>query len=1193
LTPSEPATSGPRSNTANVAPTALFTVSPRWPRPGDTVTVDASYSLDRDGSVVHYEWDLGNGATQVAGTQAKTVYASAGSYPLSVTVVDDSGSRSTRTLSLVVSPAGAPSTAVDSAQSLVVAANTSLLAAATTVVTVTTRTALGLPVPNVPVWLSGRGREWRVTQPSALTTTLGVTTGTIGSSLTQSAQIVAIADYTLLRPVNVSIGATTLSLTRSSLRLTDPVISAPGDSTLLEVTARDAEGNPLVGATVSVAVTGGTSTVRNEGATDANGRRVVVIEPTTCGGALLTVTASVSGTPLTSTASVTAAAPAVYGACGAALWYDADDAATITQSGGVLTGWRDKSGYGRDAVASVGPQVVSGGLNGRTVLRFNGTSQFIPITSVIDGRDYTVLAVERRRSSRGSNYFIGGTTVGNTNLVLGYRADAVPTLTHWNSDLNGTTSAFSTIATQPARLWTARWSSGARSLQLNRATTASDAVMTGVPVWSAPTIGRVATLDRFFDGDIAEVLFFSRALTDSERATLGAALMRKWALGTLALVAGNNQSAAVGSEVATAPQVRVTDGEGNPIVGATVSWQVTAGGGSVASTTSLTDATGAASIAWTLGAGTNTLRATYGTQTADFTATASTVCVSSSVICDPALWVDATDASTITTTSGSVTEWRDKSGWGRHFTATGASAPTVQNSPLTLKNMIRFDGTDVMTLADRPWSGTGAYTLVVVERRRATGAAAFFGRAAANADPVPILGYSSSTAAYVSHGSSPLTGTVSAFTSMNVQATRVWSVQYANGTRTLRVNNAILGTDNAVGSVNTFGGATLGRHNTEWYNGDIGEVVLIPRAVSNADLQTYTLSLMAKWGAGVLTIEAGNSQTADAGTSPATAPRIRLSDGNGNGIPGVNLAWQVTAGGGRVYSLQSFTAQTNATGYADIPSGNWRLDNGTNQLTLWQSGTVGEGPNVVFTATGQLPGTRTLHLDAQDASSFTLNGATRVATWRDRAGSARTVAQSAVGLQPTLSATGINGRPAVVFDGTNDVLIGNTVAYGLTGPRSVFVVTRTTGTVSNGGCTDGAGQYLMDRNPSADQPLTSIKAVGGRWVVQTRLDNGGNLGCAPATSGVTITTNATTIIGMVQTTTAITVFGNGTSVGTLNVGSANTMQPIALGRHGNQGTNPSLAGAVGEVLVFPSALSTTDRQIVERYLGWKWGVTVP
>jgi hypothetical protein len=460
---------------------------------------------------------------------------------------------------------------------------------------------------------------------------------------------------------------------------------------------------------------------------------------------------------------------------------------------------------------------------------------------------------------------------------------------------------------------------------------------------------------------------------------------------------------------------------------------------------------------------------------------------------------------------------------------------------------------------------------------------------------VPILGYASSTAAYVSHGNSPLTGTVSAFTSVNVQATRVWSVQYANGTRKLRVNNAVLGSDNAVGSVTTFGGATLGRHDAEWYNGDIGEVVLVPRAVSDADLQTYTLSLMAKWGAGVLTIEAGASQSANAGTSPTIAPRIRLSDGNGNGIPGVNLAWQVTSGGGRVYSLQSFTTLTNATGYADIPSGNWRLDNGTNQLTLWQSVSAGQGPSVVFTATGQLPGTRTLHLDAQDASSFTLNGATGVATWRDRAGSARTVGQSTVGMQPTLSATGINSRPAVVFDGANDLLAGNAVAYGITGSRSVFIVFRSTGTVTSGACDDSDGAYLIDRDPTAnDVPLTSIKAVGGRWVLQTRIDANLLRGCAPSSSaGVSIVNNATTIFSAVQGPFTIGVWGNGTSVGTALMVGTNTMQPIILGRVGAVPGAPTLAGAIGEVLVFPTALSTTDRQIVERYLGWKWGVTVP
>jgi hypothetical protein len=80
---------------------------------------------------------------------------------------------------------------------------------------------------------------------------------------------------------------------------------------------------------------------------------------------------------------------------------------------------------------------------------------------------------------------------------------------------------------------------------------------------------------------------------------------------------------------------------------------------------------------------------------------------------------------------------------------------------------------------------------------------------------------------------------------------------------------------------------------------------------------------------------------------------------------------------------------------------------------------------------------------------------------------------------------------------------------------------------------------------------------------------------------------------MVQNALSISLWGNGASAGTALVVGTNTMQPLSIGRHGNQGSNPTLPGAVAEILVFPSALSTADRQIVERYLGWKWGVTVP
>jgi adhesin/invasin len=76
---------------------------------------------------------------------------------------------------------------------------------------------------------------------------------------------------------------------------------------------------------------------------------------------------------------------------------------------------------------------------------------------------------------------------------------------------------------------------------------------------------------------------------------------------------GDNQSATVATQVATAPQVQVLDTQGQPIGGIPVVFNVTAGNGSVTGGTATTDAGGLASVgSWTLGqtAGTNTLSAT-------------------------------------------------------------------------------------------------------------------------------------------------------------------------------------------------------------------------------------------------------------------------------------------------------------------------------------------------------------------------------------------------------------------------------------------------------------------------------------------------------------------------------------------------------------------------------------------------------
>jgi TolB protein len=75
----------------------------------------------------------------------------------------------------------------------------------------------------------------------------------------------------------------------------------------------------------------------------------------------------------------------------------------------------------------------------------------------------------------------------------------------------------------------------------------------------------------------------------------------------IALVAGDNQTGVVGEALAQPLVVKVTDPAGAGAAGVTVTWLVTAGGGSLSTMSTQTDTRGQAQVTWTLGtrAGTN------------------------------------------------------------------------------------------------------------------------------------------------------------------------------------------------------------------------------------------------------------------------------------------------------------------------------------------------------------------------------------------------------------------------------------------------------------------------------------------------------------------------------------------------------------------------------------------------------------
>ena len=78
--------------------------------------------------------------------------------------------------------------------------------------------------------------------------------------------------------------------------------------------------------------------------------------------------------------------------------------------------------------------------------------------------------------------------------------------------------------------------------------------------------------------------------------------------------------------------------------------------------------------------------------------------------------------------------------------------------------------------------------------------------------------------------------------------------------------------------------------------------------------------------------------------------------------------------------------------------------------------------------------------DASDASTLTLDGSGNVEVWADKSGQDNDLSQATAANRPSVTASAVNGLPAVTFDGVNDTL--RTGAISLTQPFQYYLVFR-------------------------------------------------------------------------------------------------------------------------------------------------------
>jgi hypothetical protein len=215
---------------------------------------------------------------------------------------------------------------------------------------------------------------------------------------------------------------------------------------------------------------------------------------------------------------------------------------------------------------------------------------------------------------------------------------------------------------------------------------------------------------------------------------------------------------------------------------------------------------------------------------------------------NPALWLDAADTTTIAASSGSVSQWNDKSGNGYHVTqGSGTKQPTTNSQTINSLNVLSFDGSnDSMTNTAVP-SIAQPYTYVVVAKESS---AITVTKSLLNA-----VGGSNIVALFLG-GTSPnrrinvFTNTSSVVNGPTLNTTNT-NIYFMSGNGA----SSLLGIEGALNTVTINGtrasGFQIGTNATdlgEFFNGLIAEIVYFNRTLTANERTNLFDYLKIKWG---------------------------------------------------------------------------------------------------------------------------------------------------------------------------------------------------------------------------------------------------------------------------------------------------------------------------------------------------------
>lgn len=883
---------------------------------------------------------------------------------------------------------------------------------------------------------------------------------------------------------------------------------------------------------------------------------------------------------------------------GLQLWLKADAGVTSGATGAV-TGWTDQSGKGNDATQpdeALAPKLVADGLNGKPVLRFDGTDDYLDVASkpslemVGDISSYFVVKFDDFATFRA----VWGKTAVNIPASTDYYivppngtprvyrgSGSLPDIGNVDATVNVRARTFVVLGFQMSGTTLTHYLNG-------QAIGSGEIRATLVDGGTALKIGSRDDFVTKMKGDIAELLIYDRSLTANERSALVNYLQTKYGIvnqpPTINITSpANNATLTAPTSINLTATAADTDGVvakvdffvNGALVGTATAPPYrqqlrleTAGTvrlGAVA--TDSKDATTAATevVVTVTGGGTSTLTVTDALQ----------------------LWLKA-DAGVTKGQGDAVTAWKDQSGKGNDAAQSDvALAPVLVENAANGKPVLRFDGTDdyldVQSSASLAITGDIASFFVVKFDDFAT-FRSVWGKTAANL-PRPndyyLLPNSGIPRMY--RGSDE--GNVNAFVDGGQVPAGALALLGFNQAGTI-LTHYFNGRASGSGSMNvtpTDSGAPLkvGSRDDLFtkMKGDIAELLIYDKALSDADRAALAIYLGGKYGIPI--VQPSNSLpvvnlTAPAAGANVNAPTNVTVTATASDSDGSIVKVDFFANGGLVGTAtrSPFTIRVLIPVAGSVALTAQATDNLGGRTTSTERVITG-----ISSTPSPLTVTSGLRLWLKADAGVTANPAGAVSSWVDFSGNFNNASQSDSAQAPLLVSNSLNLLPTIRFDGADDYLeIAHSPSLAITGDITSLFVAR---------FDDFATFRAVWAKTANNVPRpTDYYLLPNSGI--PRLFRGGPAGIGNVDATEPIPAGNFVIAGFSTTGPAVTHYLDGNVIGTgeITATPVDVGTPVRIGTRGDFVTR--MKGDIAEILVYNTALSDSDRDKVLNYLREKY-----